>query len=427
MNADHWDKQKTRTKNGQTTINFMFVVGIPCLPSASRRLNWRLSSRYQRNATGSWSLRKIRDGIPVDKEEKKYMVYFVKSDKSSVQYTDWVCAGALVSKLYIITAAACLEDVQYLYAVAGYTVLVEYENIDKDLCTKLYKRKVIYTCVPKAYEFDYANVEKWSAIDIGVAKVDSEFDFDKGDCSFRPQPIDINYDPKYQAAGVDAIVLGWGHKLIWKQPGDETRMVQKNLDYAPVSIINKNKCKDGYKEFPDLLAVIDKYMICTHGKGNLDIGGNIIATIKPDAEGCTNYENDHGGPLVTWIGGKEYLIGVASVFRVNNESKCEGPYLFTSTQCNGAFLNCVLNANDTRRADSICDLPARKRGFDMIHRYMSWAYQPYGRDVNEKMVLFPSQSFLIRKGLEVDGASAAIWQMSMDRMPSLLYRNQVAI
>ncbi|KPJ05209.1 hypothetical protein RR46_04046 [Papilio xuthus] len=187
-------------------------------------------------------------------------------------------------------------------------------------------------------------------------------------------------------------------------------MVQKNLDYAPVSIINKKKCKEGYKDIPDLQEVIDKYMICTHGKGNLDSGGNIIATIKPDAEGCTNSENDncrrnmekmneslsinttnidwirrqgicqndHGGPLVTWIGGKEYLIGVASVFRVNNESKCEGPYLFTSTQCNGAFLHCVLNANDTRRANSICDQPPRKRGFEMIHKYISWAHQPHG-------------------------------------------------
>ncbi|XP_013145465.1 PREDICTED: uncharacterized protein LOC106108751 [Papilio polytes] len=140
------------------------------------------------------------------------------------------------------------------------------------------------------YEFDYANVEKWSAIDIGVAKVDGEFDFSKGDCSFRPQAIGINYDPKYQAPGVDAIVLGWGHKSVWKQPGDETRLVQKNLDYAPVTIINKKKCKEGYKDIPDLQVVIEKYMICTHGKGNLDSGGNIIVTVKPDADGCSKSE-----------------------------------------------------------------------------------------------------------------------------------------
>lgn len=81
-------------------------------------------------------------------------VYFVKSEKSAVKYTDWVCAGALVSKLYIVTAAACLEDVQYLYAVAGLTVLVEHQKINEHLCTKLYKRKVIYTCVPKGVVYE---------------------------------------------------------------------------------------------------------------------------------------------------------------------------------------------------------------------------------------------------------------------------------
>lgn len=58
------------------------------------------------------------------------------------------------------------------------------------------------------------------------------------------------------------------------------------------------------------------------------------------------FQNDHGGPLVTWVGSHEVLIGVASVFKVDNDYKCVGPYLYTSTQCNGAFLSCILESNN---------------------------------------------------------------------------------
>lgn len=57
-------------------------------------------------------------------------------------------------------------------------------------------------------------------------------------------------------------------------------------------------------------------------------------------------QNDHGGPLITWVGSQEVLIGAASVFLVKNNSMCTGPYLYTSTQCNGAFLGCILGEED---------------------------------------------------------------------------------
>ncbi|XP_013165279.1 PREDICTED: uncharacterized protein LOC106116084 [Papilio xuthus] len=376
----------------------------------------------------SYSQRRIRNGKPLGGKPKTYAVYLVRSEKSTVKYTDWVCGGALVSKLFIVTAAACLEDVDYIYAVGGVKDVVEFKDLGTHTCTKWYKRKVVYTCVPRAYEFDYANIEKWSAIDIGIAKIDSEFAFEKGYCDYDPAPIPINYDPKFQEPGTDAIVIGWGHSEIWKQPGDDERLLQREPHYASVSITNKKKCKEGYSDIPELQDIIEKYMICTIGAGNLDNQGNIMTTLKPESEGCPQSnskgecrrslngnitldsvadhvptrrhgicQNDHGGPLVTWIGGREYLIGVASVFRVNNESKCEGPYLFTSTQCNGAFLNCILNPEKkSRRANSICDMPAKERGFEMIHRHISWTNHPDGPAENEKVnyrPLIPLRSF----------------------------------
>lgn len=56
-------------------------------------------------------------------------------------------------------------------------------------------------------------------------------------------------------------------------------------------------------------------------------------------------QNDHGGPLITWVGGREILIGVASVFMLRDDS-CVGPYLYTSTNCNGLFLGCILRSRE---------------------------------------------------------------------------------
>jgi hypothetical protein len=56
---------------------------------------------------------------------------------------------------------------------------------------------------------------------------------------------------------------------------------------------------------------------------------------------------------VAWSGKREILIGVASVFRVTPENTCTGPYLYTSTQCNGVFLDCIINTDSTHIPDDI--------------------------------------------------------------------------
>ncbi|CAG9794809.1 unnamed protein product [Diatraea saccharalis] len=191
------------------------------------------------------------------------------------------------------------------------------------------------------------------------------------------------------------------------------------LHYATALIQKKEICKNSFANFPQLLPIIDKYMICTNESGNLDEKGHLIKPAKL-ADGCSRNtyhlrqeiecdddynifsketrrsdknvtthvletqpsrkqgicQNDHGGPLVRWIGSKEMLIGVASVFGVTKDNKCTGPYLFTSTQCNSLFLDCVINENKTRR--TICDKPPIERGFDKIEKHISWMNHPDG-------------------------------------------------
>ncbi|KAL0811355.1 hypothetical protein ABMA28_009765 [Loxostege sticticalis] len=343
-------------------------------------------------------------------QKKRYMVYFVRAPSSPRAYDAWLCGGALVSNQHIVTSAACVEDVQHMYAIAGYEKMVPTQNLEQDKCANEVKKKVIYTCVPKAYDFDFEKIEKWAYIDIAVAKVESPYNF--GDkvwtevCSYVPQPIRINYDKKYQKPGVDTMVMGWGHLDNWRLPSDTKDYNQKNLHYASALIYDTEKCKKFFQEIGPMAMIIEKYMICTLDSGNIDAGGNPINPPRTLVDGCSPNiarmlqgdlvcqedgqsvtpeatwsisdvlarqrnmtrrqgicQNDHGGPLVTWVGGHEVLIGVASVFRITNDYKCTGPFL---------------------RRSELCNKPPVERGFDKLENYISWMTQPEGPADNER-------------------------------------------
>ncbi|PZC77036.1 hypothetical protein B5X24_HaOG203906 [Helicoverpa armigera] len=341
------------------------------------------------------------------------------------------------------------------------------------------------------YEIHYDKLDKWALIDIGVVKVESPYDFAdesyKTVCSYIPSVIPISYEAKYQEPGTDAIVMGWGHLLLWRKESDTKNLNQKQLNYAPVIIYDKEKCKKHYEDYPNMGDVIDKYMICSMGGGNINDEGEAIKVNEDRHEGCrppasdpnidkslslkyveedpecsdgelseedrrrrNNYsndslshdmgtmtnnktvlknissnngksvsnkaslsnistsssnkthkqtrrsgicQNDHGGPLVTWVGSHEILIGIASVFKVSQDSECQGPYLYTSTQCNGAFLDCVLeraewpqSSSKNRSAGSrraLCKKDVNDPGQSTIERHISWLYHPHGAADNE--------------------------------------------
>ncbi|CAH0697131.1 unnamed protein product [Spodoptera exigua] len=280
--------------------------------------------------TESHGERRIIDGNEVS-EDKSYVVYLVKAPFSNKIYDSWLCGGALVSKEFILTSAACVEDVDFLYAIAGYKKYVKDKFIEHDDCTKTMKKKVIYTCVPVGYEIRYERLDKWALIDIGVVKVESPYDFTdqsyKTICSYTPSVIPVSYEARYQEPGTDAIVFGWGHLLKWRKKSDNKNHNQAHLNYASVMIIDKEECKKHYSDYENMTEVIDKYMICTYGQGNIDDRGDPIEAGKAQYNGCNpkdkNYANDHGGPLVTWVGTHEILIGIASVFKVSEDSECE--------------------------------------------------------------------------------------------------------
>ncbi|KAJ8709675.1 hypothetical protein PYW08_009679 [Mythimna loreyi] len=387
--------------------------------------------------------RKITDGKDLH-IDRRYVVYLVKAPVSQLGYDAWLCGGAIVTSTFVVTSAACVNDVEFVYVIAGYKKYIKDHKLAKDNCTSTMKKKVIYTCSPQGYELKYGELDYWADIDIALVKVESPFNFDDPNyeilCSYKPTTIPINYDAKYEEPGDDALVFGWGHAETWRRPGDTYNYNQKTLKYTSALIMDKDECLKHFTGYANMSKTIKRYMICSLGKGNIDDEGKTIQHSPPIAS-CTrqgdkvlgmegvscepdeeeseyefidrrrsgpNYtdkvnltkinktkarrsgicQNDHGGPLITWAGASEILIGVASVFKVSEDYQCMGPYLYTSTVCTGIFLNCMLTSDDFPTPNGrryLCDRPAAERGYKTIERTISWKKHPAGAAENENI------------------------------------------
>lgn len=89
-----------------------------------------------------------------------------------------------------------------------------------------------------------------------------------------------------------------------------------------------------------------------------------------------------------WAGTHEVLLGVQSAFLLNKDMECVGPYLYTSTVCNSAFLDCVLT--NGKRLNMNCQSKKLEEiGFRMVNRRISWEGHPDGPAANELLKMRP--------------------------------------
>ncbi|VVD00265.1 unnamed protein product [Leptidea sinapis] len=299
--------------------------------------------------------RRIRGGHEAT-SVKSYVVYFAITKNSAHTYLGWTCGGSIVSRWFIVTSAACVQDVEHLYAIAGYDTYVPWNKIEEDDCIVNTRKRIMYICIPRNYELEYGKLEKWSLIDIALVKVEVPYNFEDDAytrfCSYKPTTIPINYSQDYQF-NTDVIIMGWGHTERYREKGDLTDYNQKKLHVGSTRILAHERCTPYFDK--KMHKVIQKYMICTNDSGSIDETGHVMDGINVElVDGCywkktlLNGEehlecqgvsglddennrrlminktssrtgrvgicqNDHGGPLVTWKGTRELLIGVASV------------------------------------------------------------------------------------------------------------------
>ncbi|XP_049880454.1 uncharacterized protein LOC126376947 [Pectinophora gossypiella] len=357
------------------------------------------------------SQRRIKNGLDVN-NEVKYIAYLIKAPHAPVIYDAWVCGGAIVHPEFIITSAACIEDVHFMYAIAGYK---NYPETD-------------------AIVMGWGHKDKWrvpgDTVDYNqpTLKYSSVLLQKKEDCKEYYRNIDGMDEviDKYmlcatKAGGIDAkgnlfvrsppLADGCANNYVRIGGLCQSPEVLKHLTILTDEETEKpitpppppnNYQNPSHEPTPAEALVPDVTYKSYSASDSVNVKGtdddttitfdDIAFRFRRTQMGTTltNFsrrvgicQNDHGGPLVTWVGKHEVLIGVASAFRVSQHYECIGPYLFTSTQCNGAFLNCIINNMTSTRRDPVCDLPPGERGYEIVERRISWKHHPDGPAANE--------------------------------------------
>ncbi|KAJ2940582.1 hypothetical protein O0L34_g6522 [Tuta absoluta] len=391
--------------------------------------------------------RRIINGVVVT-DNRPYIVHLklpTSNDRSRV-YKKWLCGGVIIHEDYIMTSAACIEDVEHFYVVSGQYRYADIDDRYNNPCIKNGAKKAIWKCVPKNYVFDGHENDniRWMNNDIAVVRVEDGFDFTRRvrGCSFIPKPVCFNNQSlTLENPGTVASVAGWGTVEKYNQwvnrrsDGRRYQENQENLLEAAVEIITKQRCKNRWGA--RYHNIIENYMICTkdigqtmseicsekyvecqdidYYEGDEDEGRRTLKTDKVPTNLMmhsayhnetallngtrrqkTNHhnqidggfcENDHGGPLVYGSGVNSIVIGVISACLVKERSnKCYGPFLYTSVYKNRQFISCSLYKD----IEPKCRRQFRS-GITHEEKIISWKNHPDGPAKHEATNPSPAQ------------------------------------
>lgn len=88
-----------------------------------------------------------------------FQVYLKKAETDLKTYVGWLCAGVIMAPDLVLTSAACVEDVQNLYVIAGYEKYVQ-DEVRDDECVETMLKKVVHICVPRGKYFRFLFCER---------------------------------------------------------------------------------------------------------------------------------------------------------------------------------------------------------------------------------------------------------------------------
>ncbi|XP_013142086.1 PREDICTED: uncharacterized protein LOC106106103 [Papilio polytes] len=379
-------------------------------------------------------------------DSKPFMVYLRPArEADSVVDRNWLCGGVIIHENYILTSAACIENIGHFYVVSGTHRWIP-PGVDDD-CIKNGAMKAVWKCVPANYEYDGDQFEniRWMINDIAVVKVEDKFNFHRRvvGCEYSPKRIQFNNKSiDLEAPGTMGTLAGWGSQNTF---GDPIQALERQTINSPVlmetttMVLSKAHCKRRWPERYHY--IIEKSMICAKDSvSGGDFAGLCNNKVKckelvdsqedygirrsdQQAEGDVHNaahsdptghrraklstggfcENDHGGPLVVGHGNSATVIGIISACLTTNLTrKCYGPFLYTSVFNNHLMITCAVD----KEVSPVCrSYVFRATNTKMIETTYSWIGHPdgpakselvpkYRRDTNESTENLSDKEFL---------------------------------
>ncbi|XP_059050484.1 uncharacterized protein LOC131845436 [Achroia grisella] len=345
-------------------------------------------------------------------DRRPYMVYLRPAATADPQITEtsWLCSGVIIHERYVLTSAACIEDVKQFYVISGTHRWIPAGSTND--CIKYGAKKAVWKCVPKSYVFDgheFDNI-RWMANDIAVVKVEDDFNFKRRvrGCDFIPAKVAFNnQSEELEKPGRVGNIAGWGSTDKFGDISGRTAINSPALLESDVILISKKNCKKRWDERYHY--IIDGSMICTKDGMDTDAMSTICREnevnckelvysdeeedgpsrrmmIKPDQmmiHDGAHYndtrraktlsggfcENDHGGPLLIGQGKSAVVVGIISACLTREiTNQCYGPYLYTSVWKNRHLIDCAINKD----MQSTCKRLLRAKKTQMSETEYNW-------------------------------------------------------
>lgn len=86
----------------------------------------------------------------MDNFPQQVYLSLTKESAKAHKYRGWLCGGVIVDRYYVLTSAACVEDADRFYIVAGTTKFVDSFDYKNNDCVCKHRRKVVWKCIPKS-------------------------------------------------------------------------------------------------------------------------------------------------------------------------------------------------------------------------------------------------------------------------------------